>query len=173
MTTSTSTMPIFKRRESDARSYCRGFDTVFTSAKNAEMTDAQGRTYIDFLAGCSSLNYGHNDPDMKAALVDYIMDDGVAHGLDMHTGAKGAFIETFETHILKPRSMDHKLMFVGPTGANAVEVCLGGEMSGRMIVWPRIVWPRIVWDAVWLVLPSLRRPYRSIGLIAQSGNVRI
>ncbi|MEC7668541.1 MAG: diaminobutyrate--2-oxoglutarate transaminase [Pseudomonadota bacterium] len=124
MTTSTSTMPIFKRRESDARSYCRGFDTVFTSAKNAEMTDAQGRTYIDFLAGCSSLNYGHNDPDMKAALVDYIMDDGVAHGLDMHTGAKGAFIETFETHILKPRSMDHKLMFVGPTGANAVEAAI-------------------------------------------------
>ena len=124
MSTNTSTMPIFKRRESDARSYCRGFDTVFTSAKNAEMTDAQGRTYIDFLAGCSSLNYGHNDPDMKTALIDYIMDDGVAHGLDMHTGAKGAFIETFETHILKPRSMDHKLMFVGPTGANAVEAAI-------------------------------------------------
>jgi diaminobutyrate-2-oxoglutarate transaminase len=36
------------------------------------MTDREGRAYIDFLAGCSSLNYGHNDPDMKAALIDHI-----------------------------------------------------------------------------------------------------
>jgi diaminobutyrate-2-oxoglutarate transaminase len=117
-------MPIFKRRESEARSYCRGFDTVFTTARGAEMTDTAGRRYIDFLAGCSSLNYGHNDPDMKAALIDHIAGDGITHGLDMHTDAKGAFIETFEAKILKPRDMDHKLMFVGPTGANAVEAAM-------------------------------------------------
>jgi len=124
MSTNTSQMPIFKRRESEARSYCRGFDTVFTTARGAEMTDTAGRRYIDFLAGCSSLNYGHNDPDMKAALIDHIAGDGITHGLDMHTDAKGAFIETFEAKILKPRDMDHKLMFVGPTGANAVEAAM-------------------------------------------------
>lgn len=124
MSTKTSAMPIFKRRESEARSYCRSFDTVFSTAQGAEMTDISGRTYIDFLAGCSSLNYGHNDPDMKAALIEHISSDGVTHGLDMHTDAKGAFIEMFETHILKPRQMDHKLMFVGPTGANAVEAAM-------------------------------------------------
>ena len=124
MSTKTSSMPIFKRRESEARSYCRGFDTVFTTARGSEMTDTTGRTYIDFLAGCSSLNYGHNDPDMKEALIAHISEDGVTHGLDMHTDAKGAFIETFETHILQPRDMDHKLMFVGPTGANAVEAAM-------------------------------------------------
>ena len=133
MSTNSSRMPVFKRRESEARSYCRGFDTVFTKAIGAEMTDTSGRTYIDFLAGCSSLNYGHNDPDMKAALVDHIAGDGVTHGLDMHTDAKGAFIETFEEHILKPRDMDHKLMFVGPTGANAVEAAmkLARKATGR------------------------------------------
>ena len=106
---------------------------MFTKAIGAEMTDTAGRTYIDFLAGCSSLNYGHNDPDMKAALVDHIAGDGVTHGLDMHTDAKGAFIETFEEHILKPRDMDHKLMFVGPTGANAVEAAmkLARKATGR------------------------------------------
>lgn len=124
MSTNTSHMPIFKRRESEARSYCRGFDTVFSTAQGAEMTDTAGRTYIDFLAGCSSLNYGHNDPDMKSALIDHISRNGITHGLDMHTDAKGAFIEAFETHILKPREMDHKLMFVGPTGANAVEAAM-------------------------------------------------
>jgi len=120
----TSHMPVFKRRESEARSYCRGLDTVFTTAQGAEMMDTAGRRYIDFLAGCSALNYGHNDPDMKAALIEHIAGDGVTHGLDMNTDAKGAFIEAFETHILKPRNMDHKLMFVGPTGANAVEAAL-------------------------------------------------
>ncbi|TMV05667.1 diaminobutyrate--2-oxoglutarate transaminase [Ruegeria sediminis] len=124
MSTNTSSKAVFKRRESEARSYCRGFDTVFTRAQGAEMVDASGRRYIDFLAGCSSLNYGHNDPDMKAALINHLDADGIAHGLDLHTGAKGAFLETFETHILTPRGMDHRVMFTGPTGANAVEAAM-------------------------------------------------
>jgi diaminobutyrate--2-oxoglutarate aminotransferase len=133
MSTKSSTTSTFIRRESEARSYCRGFDAVFSSAQGAEMTDTSGRTYIDFLAGCSSLNYGHNDPDMKAALIDHISADGITHGLDMYTDAKGAFIGAFETHILKPRQMDHKLMFVGPTGANAVEAAmkLARKATGR------------------------------------------
>src|SRR5690606_36592528 len=68
---------IFARRESKARSYCRSFPTVFTKAEGAKLTSADGRTYIDFLAGCSSLNYGHNDPDMKAALIEHIEADGL------------------------------------------------------------------------------------------------
>ena len=115
---------IFTRRESEARSYCRGFPTVFTSAQGSEMTDEDGRSYIDFLAGCSSLNYGHNDPDMKAALIEHISNDGLAHALDLHTDTKAAFLDAFETYILKPREMDHKVMFMGPTGANAVEAAM-------------------------------------------------
>lgn len=125
MPTDTSAeVSVFKRRESEARSYCRGFDAVFTSARGSEITDADGKTYIDFLAGCASLNYGHNDPDMKEALTDHIAGDGMAHALDLHTSAKAAFLEALETHILKPRGMDHKVMFTGPTGANAVEASM-------------------------------------------------
>ncbi|MEQ9695642.1 diaminobutyrate--2-oxoglutarate transaminase [Shimia sp. SDUM112013] len=134
MPTDTSAeISVFKRRESKARSYCRGFDTVFTSAQGSEMTNAEGRSYIDFLAGCSSLNYGHNDPDMKAALVDHITNDGLAHGLDLHTDTKAEFLKTFERHILGPRAMDHKVMFTGPTGANAVEAAmkLARKVTGR------------------------------------------
>jgi diaminobutyrate-2-oxoglutarate transaminase len=123
LTTETDTT-IFTRRESEARSYCRGIPTVFTSASGSHMRGEDGRDYIDFLAGCSSLNYGHNDPDMKAALVDHIMNDGIAHGLDLHTTAKGEFLAAFEQHILKPRKMDHRVMFMGPTGANAVEAAM-------------------------------------------------
>jgi len=124
---------IFTRRESQVRSYCRGIDRVFTRARGSEMSDAKGRSYIDFLAGCSSLNYGHNDPDMKAALIAHITGDGLAHGLDLHTDVKARFLAAFERHILKPRDMDHKVMFIGPTGANAVEAAmkLARKATGR------------------------------------------
>ena len=124
---------IYARRESEARSYCRSFPVSFTSARGSELTDDEGKTYIDFLAGCSSLNYGHNDPHMKAALVEHIMSDGIAHGLDMHTDAKEAFLQTFERLILEPRGMDHKVMMVGPTGTNAVEAAmkLARKVTGR------------------------------------------
>ncbi|AUH32629.1 diaminobutyrate--2-oxoglutarate transaminase [Paracoccus tegillarcae] len=124
---------VFERRESQARSYCRAFPTVFTKASGSILSDAEGRDYIDFLAGCSSLNYGHNDADMKAALIDHISRDGVTHGLDMFTDAKAAFLETFERLILTPRGMDYKVMMTGPTGTNAVEAAikLARKVTGR------------------------------------------
>jgi diaminobutyrate-2-oxoglutarate transaminase len=124
---------IFDRRESAARSYCRNFPTVFEKARGAVLSGDDGRDYIDFLAGCSSLNYGHNDPDMKSALIDHLSGDGLAHGLDLHTGAKADFLEAFERLILKPRGMDHRMMFMGPTGANAVEAALklARKVTGR------------------------------------------
>ena len=124
---------IFARRESAARSYCRGIPAMFTGAQGSIMRDAEGNEYIDFLAGCSSLNYGHNDPDMKTALIDHIAGNGVAHGLDLHTDAKAGFLNAMETHILKPRGMDHRVMFTGPTGANAVEASMkiARKVTGR------------------------------------------
>ena len=124
---------IFTRRESEARSYCRGMNAVFTRASGSEMFDGEGNRYIDFLAGCSSLNYGHNDPDMKAALVEHITNDGIAHGLDFHSDTKAAFLTAYEEKILKPRGMDYKVMMTGPTGTNAVEAAikLARKVTGR------------------------------------------
>ena len=112
---------VFERRESEARSYCRNFDTVFASASGSHMTDEDGKTYIDFLAGCSSLNYGHNDPDMKKALIDHIERDGIAHGLDMYTDAKAEWLKAFEDYILEPRGMGE------PCAADRDET-IGGEL---------------------------------------------
>lgn len=115
---------IFTKRESEARSYCRGIPTTFAAARGSTMIADDGTEYIDFLAGCSSLNYGHNDPDMKAALIDHLAHDGLAHGLDLHTTTKADFLTAFDRHILSPRGMDHRVMFTGPTGANAVEAAM-------------------------------------------------
>ncbi len=105
----------------------------FAQARGSEVFDKDGTRYIDFLAGCSSLNYGHNDPDMKVALLDHIAGDGIAHGLDFHSEAKGAFLKAYEEKILAPRGMDHKIMMTGPTGTNAVEAAikLARKVTGR------------------------------------------
>lgn len=132
-TTATNKQDIYTRRESAVRSYCRTFPNSFAKAKGSKLFDENGNTYIDFLAGCSSLNYGHNPEELKQALVDYIAADGIAHGLDMHSKAKAAFLTAFEDIILKPRKLDYRIMFPGPTGANAVEAALkiARKVTGR------------------------------------------
>lgn len=97
------------------------------------MIDNAGRRYIDFLAGCSALNYGHNDPDMVTALMTFLESSGLSHGLDMHTETKTEFIDTFVDLILEPRALDYRLQFTGPTGTNAVEAAmkLARKITGR------------------------------------------
>jgi len=61
---------VFTRLESNVRSYSRSFSAVFTRARGTELFDVHGKRYLDFLAGAGSLNYGHNNPVFKQALVD-------------------------------------------------------------------------------------------------------
>lgn len=126
-------MSVFDRIESNVRGYCRSFPVTFTKAQNATLQDAEGNRYIDFLAGAGTLNYGHNDPQLKRKLISYLERDGMLHGLDMHTDAKAAFLETFEKHILWPLELDYKVQFTGPTGTNAVEAALklARNVTGR------------------------------------------
>ncbi|MBY8823403.1 diaminobutyrate--2-oxoglutarate transaminase [Sphingomonas colocasiae] len=127
---------IYERRESVVRSYARSIPRQFGRAENVWMFDSQGGRYLDFLSGCSTLNYGHNHPVLKQALLDYISADGIAHGLDLHTDAKAAFLDTFERLILAPRGLDYRAMFTGPTGTNAVEAAikLARKVTGRELV---------------------------------------
>lgn len=126
-------MDIFEQWESNVRGYCRTFPTVFKSASNARQVDEDGRSYIDFFGGAGVLNFGHNNPHMKRALVDFIEADGPAHSLDMSTSVKRDFMKAFADTVLKPRKMDYKMQFTGPTGTNAVEAALklARRVTGR------------------------------------------
>lgn len=115
---------IFEERESQVRSYCRKYPAVFERARNAELFTAEGARYVDFLAVAGSMNYGHNNPDIKRAVMDYLAEDRIINSLDMYTTAKQAFLETFTQEILTPRHLDYKVMCCGPTGTNAVEAAL-------------------------------------------------
>ena len=115
---------VFETYESEVRSYCRKFTAVFATAKGSKIWDEEGREYLDFFDGAGALNYGHNNDYIKEKLIDYLQKDGISHALDMYTGPKRDFIEYFEDNILKPRNLDYKLMFTGPTGTNAIEAAL-------------------------------------------------
>jgi len=117
-------MKSFERLESEVRSYCRSFPEIFVRAKGSCVIDEAGEEYIDFFAGAGVMSYGHNNEHLKSALLEYIADDGITHGLDMATKAKAAFLEAFDQIILRPRGLEYKLMFPGPTGTNSVEAAL-------------------------------------------------
>jgi diaminobutyrate-2-oxoglutarate transaminase len=129
-------MAIYDRMESKVRTYSRSMPRQFNRAEGVWMYDNDGGRYLDFLSGCSSLNYGHNHPLLKQALIDYISADGITHALDLHTDAKAEFLATLEDVILKPRDMDYRAMFTGPTGTNAVEAALklARKITGRELV---------------------------------------
>ncbi len=126
-------MQLIDRLESEVRSYCRMFPTVFKRAIGSRVWDQRGREYLDFFSGAGALNYGHNPPEIKSRLLEYIASDGVTHSLDMVTEAKWRFLQTFEEVILEARSMKYKTMFPGPTGTNAVEAALklARKITGR------------------------------------------
>ncbi len=126
-------MDIINRLESEVRTYCRSFPTVFSRAEGSRIFDRDGREYLDFFAGAGALNYGHNHPALRDRLIAYLQDGGIAHALDMATEAKCALFDAFETHILRPRDLHYKLMFPGPTGTNAVEAALklARKVTGR------------------------------------------
>jgi diaminobutyrate-2-oxoglutarate transaminase len=117
-------MKIFEEIESEVQCYARSFPRVFNKAQGEYLYDTEGNQYLDFLAGAGTLNYGHNNPILKKELLKYIESDGITHGLDLHTKAKGNFLNTFNDKILKPRNMDYMVQFTGPTGANAVETAM-------------------------------------------------
>ena len=123
----------FEAYESEIRAYSRAYPAVFVQGDNARQTDEEGKEYIDFYAGAGVLNFGHNNPRLIEAVIQYLQSGGVLHTLDMMTPPKREFIKAFVETILKPRNMEYKLQFMGPTGTNAVEAALklARRVTGR------------------------------------------
>lgn len=114
----------FAKFESEVRSYIRAFPTVFNKAKGSFIYDTNGKQFIDFFSGAGSLNYGHNNSIINGEIIKYIQSDRIIHALDMATEAKECFISKFNKVILKPRDLNYKIQFTGPTGTNAIEAAL-------------------------------------------------
>lgn len=117
-------MNIFELLESNVRFYCRNYPVIFNKAYGCFLEAENGTKYIDFFSGAGALNYGHNHPLIKKAIIKYLEEDGICHSLDMASVIKRQFISNFNEIILKPRNMNYKLQFCGPTGTNAVEAAI-------------------------------------------------
>lgn len=124
---------IFTELESEVRSYCRSWPVTFTRAEGDTLYAEDGSAYLDFFSGAGALNYGHNPPELRDSLINYLLGNGVVHSLDMHTAAKRDFLTAFRDLILRPRGLDYRVMFPGPTGTNSVEAALklARKVSGR------------------------------------------
>lgn len=127
----------FEKYESNIRSYCRKWPVEFVSAKGSIYKDTEGNEYIDFFDGAGALNYGHNPDYIKEKLMKYLESDGIVHALDMYTVPKENFINYFEEKILKPRKLDYKIAFPGPTGTNSIELALklARKVKQRPYIW--------------------------------------
>ena len=117
-------MRIFEELESEVRGYVRSFPAIFDVAKGSFIYDEHGNKFIDFFAGAGTLNYGHNNPLISEALIEYLQRDGIVHALDKATVAKKNFLQKFQDTIMVPRGLNYKIQFTGPTGTNAVETAL-------------------------------------------------
>ncbi|MGN6127631.1 MAG: diaminobutyrate--2-oxoglutarate transaminase [Humibacter sp.] len=129
-------LTVFSELESEVRSYIRSFPVIFDRARGSLIWDEDGNEYIDFFCGAGALNYGHNNPILKEQVIEYLAADHIQHSLDMATGAKKRFLESFRDIILQPRQLSYRLHFTGPTGTNAVEAALklARQVTGRSSV---------------------------------------
>lgn len=117
-------MRIFEEMESEVRGYVRSFPCIFDVAEGCMLYDEHDNAYIDFFAGAGTLNYGHNNPIITKAMIEYLQHGGILHGLDKATIAKRTFLQKLRDTILAPRNLTYKVQFTGPTGTNAVETAL-------------------------------------------------
>lgn len=111
------------RFESSVRSYPRKLPLAITKAQGCWVTDANGRDYLDCLAGAGTLALGHNHPQITEAIQQVLQQGLPLHTLDLTTPLKDEFSESL-LFFLANNVNDYCLQFCGPSGADAVEAAL-------------------------------------------------
>ncbi|MGH3416795.1 MAG: aminotransferase class III-fold pyridoxal phosphate-dependent enzyme, partial [Actinocrinis sp.] len=113
-----------RERESSARTYARHLPIVPVRAEGMTVYGADGRAYLDCLAGAGTLALGHNHPAAIAA-IRRVLDSGAPlHVLDLATPIKDEFTDTLLGILPPDLAKDARVHFCGPSGADAVEAAL-------------------------------------------------
>lgn len=112
------------QRESAARTYARSLPVVPVRARGMTVEGADGRRYLDCLAGAGTLALGHNHPVVLEAIRKVLDSGAPLHVLDMATPVKDDFTTAlFET--LPAELAEHgRIQFCGPAGTDAVEAAI-------------------------------------------------
>jgi diaminobutyrate-2-oxoglutarate transaminase len=109
--------------ESSVRSYPRKLPLAIARAQGVWVTDVEGKTYLDCLAGAGTLALGHNHDEIVTSITHFLASGMPMHTLDLTTPLKDAFSEALLA-VLPGNGRDYCLQFCGPSGADAVEAAL-------------------------------------------------
>ncbi|GGM74399.1 diaminobutyrate-2-oxoglutarate transaminase [Halarchaeum rubridurum] len=111
-------------RESSARTYPRHLPFAIREAKGVELTDMDGNTYYDCLAGAGTLALGHNHPVVTEAMETALDNDRPIHTLDITTPAKERFVDSLMASLPDDFAERAKVQFCSPAGTDAIEAAL-------------------------------------------------
>ncbi|NEE03867.1 diaminobutyrate--2-oxoglutarate transaminase family protein [Phytoactinopolyspora halotolerans] len=115
--------PVVGQRDSSARAYHRRLPLTLVSARGATVRDADGREYIDCLAGAGALALGHHHPVVDQALREALDAGAPLSTLDLSTPYRDRFIDQLFS-VLPAPLQDGRILFCGPSGADAVEAAI-------------------------------------------------
>lgn len=120
-------------RESNARSYPRRLPLAIKEAEGIYVTDMDGKTYYDCLAGAGTLALGHSHPVVIDAIKSTLDRKLPLHTLDITTPLKEAFVDELFASLPELFAKDARIHFCGPTGADGIEaaVKLAKTVTGR------------------------------------------
>jgi len=111
-------------RESNARSYPRRLPLAIQRAEGIHVTDMDGKTYYDCLAGAGTLALGHNHPVVVDAIRAMLDQKIPLHTLDITTPLKEAFVDELFASLPAEFAQQARIHFCAPTGADAVEAAV-------------------------------------------------
>jgi diaminobutyrate-2-oxoglutarate transaminase len=125
------------RVESNARSYPRRLPLAIVKAQGLRVTDADGRVFIDCLAGAGALALGHNHPVVVEALRDHLTSGLPMQTLDLMTPVKQRFVAELLATLPASFAARARVQFCSPSGADAVEAAmkLVKTATGRAPIW--------------------------------------
>ncbi|WP_084103092.1 aspartate aminotransferase family protein [Pontibacillus yanchengensis] len=112
------------QRESNARSYPRRIPIAIDKAEGIYVTDVEGNTYYDCLAGAGTLALGHNHPVVIEAIEEIVHNKRPLHTLDITTPMKEEFVSEIFDSLPEEFAKRAKIQFCGPTGSDAIEAAL-------------------------------------------------
>ncbi|CAG0956345.1 diaminobutyrate-2-oxoglutarate transaminase [Myxococcaceae bacterium] len=110
--------------ESNARTYPRKLPIAIRRAEGIHVEDADGRLYIDCLAGAGALTLGHYHPVVVEAVQRAVADGVPWQTLDLTTPVKDAFVEELFGSLPKAFTESARIQFCGPSGADAIEAAI-------------------------------------------------
>jgi len=113
-----------KQIESNARTYASIFNRVFSTGRGIRIQDSEGNEFIDCLANAGALPLGHNHPEVKEAVMQFVSSDSIQQALDLATPAKVEFVKTLFSRLPADLRDNGRIQFCGPSGSDAVEAAI-------------------------------------------------